>query len=68
MEEGHESMLQLYKFVDSNAEVKEPIDEFVLPKESERRRGYLATRFDQIWMDQLNLHEEHWMLPNSSAH
>ena len=52
MEEGHESMLQLYKFVDSNAEVKEPIDEFVLSKESERRWGYLATRFDQIWMDQ----------------
>ena len=52
VEEGHESMLQLQKFVDSNAEVKEPIDKIILPKESERRRGYLATRFDQNWIDQ----------------
>ncbi len=51
-EEGDESLLQLYKFVYSNAGLEEPLDEFVLREESERRQGYLATRFDQVWMDQ----------------
>ena len=52
MEDGHESMSQIDNFVNLNRELKEPIDEFVLPEESERRQGYLATRFDQIWIDQ----------------
>lgn len=45
-QEGHESMLQLNDFVRSNAELGEPIDTF------ESRRQFLATRFDQVWMDQ----------------
>ena len=52
VEEGHESMLQLNDFVRSNAELAEPIDAFQLGVKRESRQRFLATCFDQIWMDQ----------------
>ena len=49
VEEGRISMLQLSEFVRSRAYSGElePID-----SENESRQHYLATRFDQVWMDQ----------------
>ncbi len=52
VEEGHESLLQLNDFVHSNAEVGEPIDTFIQDGKRESRRRFLATRFNQVWMNQ----------------
>ena len=52
VEEGHESILQLDDFVRSHAELGEPADTFQPGVERESRCRFLATRFDQVWMDQ----------------
>ena len=50
--EGFESMLQLNDFVRSHAESGEPIDYVKLGMQREGGHHFLATRFDQVWMDQ----------------
>ena len=52
VEEGHESILQLDDFVRSHAVLGEPADS---PKPGVKRESlcrFLATRFDQVWIDQ----------------
>ena len=50
-EERHESMLQLDSFVRSYAKLGDPVSPS-LDEEHESRCRFLATRFDQVWMDQ----------------
>ena len=52
VEQAHESMLQLNDFVLYNAGRGEPIDTFMLNVKRDSRHRFLATRFDQVWMDQ----------------
>lgn len=52
IEERHESLLQLDNFVRSNAQLGDPVDTFKLGVKRESRCRFLATRFDQVWIDQ----------------
>ena len=50
--EGHISLLELSCFVRFSANLGEPIDTFKLGGKYNNRSRFLATRFDQVWMDQ----------------
>ena len=52
VEEGHESLLQLNAFVNSNTGLGEPIQALKEVVIREIRRRFLASRFNQAWMDQ----------------
>ena len=51
VEEGRQSLSQLYGFLQS-VEPGRPIDTLEPGMELESRRQFLATRFDQVWIDQ----------------